>query len=90
MPNFLFPVTVPVYQKKGEARNYRKDDYCLFCKKKCTSKISSHYENIHFHEERVVHILLLPPGSSERRKEWLRLQHEGNFQHNCEVRIFFS
>lgn len=82
---FFFAVTVPVYRKRGAARNYQKPEYCFFCKKMVKSKISKHYLGVHITEERVQQIVLLPVSSKERKLAMLKLQNDGNFQHNCEV-----
>ncbi|KAK7115637.1 hypothetical protein V1264_001471 [Littorina saxatilis] len=66
-------------------RNYQKPDYCLFCKGKYTSKISSHLLSVHCEEARVQAVTALPCGSKERKRVLGLLQNEGNHLHNTEV-----
>ena len=76
-------------KKKDGQRNYRKPDYCLYCKTRYNSKISSHYLAVHKDEEKVKRILQWPVGSKERKHRFTLLQNEGNHRHNCQVRIVF-
>ena len=82
--SFLFLVTVAgVCTGK---RNFSKPDYCLYCRNRYTSKISSHYLAVHDSETRVKKIKELPLRSKERKRQMLLLQNEGNHLHNCQVR----
>lgn len=67
-------------------RNYSKPDYCLYCKNRYTSKISTHYLAVHSTEPKVIAIKELPTGSKERKRLLTLLQNEGNHLHNLEVR----
>ena len=88
---FLVSVSIAGDPKSGDKRNYRKPDYCLFCKGRYMSKISSHYLAVHGNEQKVKEVMELPSGSTERKRLLALLQNEGNHVHNCEVRmqIFF-
>ena len=81
----LCAVTLSEDPKIGGKRNYSKPDFCLYCKKQYNSKISKHYFATHSKEERVQHILELPVGSKERKRQLKILQYEGNHLHSCEV-----
>ncbi|XP_005098712.2 uncharacterized protein LOC101849288 [Aplysia californica] len=71
--------------KSGSKRNYRKPDYCVFCKGMYVSKISAHYLSVHSKEAKVKDIVSLPIGSKERKRLMILLQNAGNHEHNCEV-----
>ncbi|XP_074652770.1 uncharacterized protein LOC141907100 [Tubulanus polymorphus] len=77
-------VTVPTYQSVDGKRDYRKADYCLYCKRVFTSKISSHLCSIHASEPEIIkyHLIRDP---NEKKKHMRLLQNEGNFRHNCKV-----
>ncbi|GFN83295.1 Zinc finger protein 271 [Plakobranchus ocellatus] len=76
-------ITVP-YTEKGK-RMYRKADFCKYCERMYSSKISKHYLNCHMKETKVKEILSLPLGSKERQRKMLLLQNEGNHTHNTQV-----
>jgi len=79
---------VPTYSEKDDGkRDYKKINYCLYCHRAFTSKISAHYMNIHADEERVRKALLFSKGSADRKKCLLELEHRGNFVHNSKVSI---
>ena len=77
-------------EKVGGKRDYRKTNYCLFCKHPFTSKISSHYISIHSSEEKVKSAILHPVKSKERKTALLEIENRGNFKHNVAVSIFFT
>ena len=68
-------------QKK---KKWDKHHSCLFCEKKVI-KMSAHLEKAHSNEPQVVNVLLLPKGSSVRRKAWGDLLNQGDFQHNVQM-----
>ncbi|RUS79500.1 hypothetical protein EGW08_012732 [Elysia chlorotica] len=78
-------VTVAGGAKIAGKRNYRKPDYCFFCKNMYVSKISNHYMNIHAKEPRVEEIANLPCHSAMRKRLFTLLQNDGNHLHNCMV-----
>lgn len=82
-------VTIPHGGKEKGRRLYQKADYCKFCKKMYTSKISAHYQNCHQNESGVIEITSLPKGSRERKRKALLLQNEGNHIHNTQVKIIY-
>ena len=82
----ILAVTVPLYFNDGtKKRRYSKPDYCYFCDKRLTSKISKHYLGVHCDEEIVKDIALLQIGSPARKQALHKLQNMGNYKHNCKV-----
>lgn len=69
----------------GTKRNYRKPDYCKFCRGKYMSKISTHFFAVHGQEPEVRKILNCPKGSREKKRLLTLLQNEGNHIHNIDV-----
>ena len=60
-------------------------DYCVYCEGQFASKISKHYMSVHYDEEAVRRILLLPVKNEKRKHALTLLQNEGNYQHNSKV-----
>ena len=67
-------------------RSYNKVNACLYCEKMITVIIGRHYQRQHPKETAVAKIIVLKPGSRERKKEFDLLRHKGNFYHNEKVR----
>ena len=67
-------------------RSYNKVNACLYCEKMITVMIGRHYQRQHPEETAVAKIIVLKPGSRERKKEFDLLRHKGNFYHNEKVR----
>ena len=47
---FPLPVSVHIYQKQKKnklERNYSKEDFCYYCEKQVTSRVSKHYLSVH-------------------------------------------
>jgi len=84
---FIIPVRIETYDLKDGKRDYSKTVYCIYCKNKYSSKISSHLLNVHPNERRVREVQDLPLKSIFRKLALQKLQKEGNFQHNAEVCI---
>lgn len=79
----LFAVCVPVYTKAGAGRNYSKADYCYYCSKMYSSKISKHLLNSHADRASVQEAI--NSSGKHRRDVLYRLQQLGNYTHNTEV-----
>lgn len=80
---FRILVVVPTYEGKDNKRNYSKDDYCFYCKKKFTSKISKHILTVHSEETEVAQAIL--KSKNDRTDILYKLQQLGNYQHNTKV-----
>ncbi|XP_052268545.1 uncharacterized protein LOC127869927 [Dreissena polymorpha] len=79
-------VSLPTYSKKEDGhRDYRKTNYCYYCKRSFTSKIAPHYISIHSDEELVKKIILSSTESEQRKTLLLELENKGNFAHNAQV-----
>lgn len=80
-------VHIETYEKNNGKRNYKKTDYCCFCKHPYGSKISSHILGVHVTESKVIEIQALALKSIERKMALQKLQKEENY-HNLEVGIY--
>ncbi|ESO97595.1 hypothetical protein LOTGIDRAFT_228230 [Lottia gigantea] len=78
-------ITVSGYERLNGKRNYSKPDFCLFCKNEYKSKISKHLVAVHGDEARIKEVIDEPIHSMNRKLILLKLQNEGNYQHNVEV-----
>ncbi|XP_060570745.1 uncharacterized protein LOC132729023 [Ruditapes philippinarum] len=78
-------IRIETYEAKDGKRNYSRTAYCLYCKNKYISKMSSHLLSVHTDETLVKQIRDLPLRSIARKMELQKLQKEGNYQHNAEV-----
>lgn len=77
--------TKKLKSSSSKKKVYSKMQFCTFCFKKVSSKISRHLLNVHKQEERVQEILLLKKRSPQRIKLLQVLANEGNFKHNITV-----
>lgn len=83
-PNFFSVlVTVPIYVRKGGKRDYNKADYCFYCSKKISSKITRHLISNHS-DRKLVRDSIMAKGN-EKNKLLYRVRQLGNYQHNIEV-----
>lgn len=72
-------------KKVGCKQVYDKVNYCTYCEKAISSKISRHLLTVHKSETRVRDILCLSKRSKPRMLKLEELANEGNFKHNLEV-----
>lgn len=72
-------------KQTGCKQVYDKINYCTYCMKAISSKISRHILCVHKAEPRVSDILTLPKRSPTRMAKLELLANEGNFKHNLEV-----
>jgi hypothetical protein len=71
--------------QRGEGKyKWNKKHACKFCSK-LVLKMSTHLQDVHANEAEVAKILSMPKGSKERRVEWIKLQDQGDYMHNCAV-----
>lgn len=71
--------------KEGCKQVYDKQNFCTFCEKSISSKISRHLLNVHKDQPRVSKLFILPKKSQQRNLDLEMLANEGNFKHNIEV-----
>ncbi|XP_064637854.1 uncharacterized protein LOC135494033 [Lineus longissimus] len=81
----LANVIIPTCKKDGKKRDYRKNDYCLYCSRSFSSNISVHYLAVHSNEREVQEANCHEKGSFLRKKLLTKLQNKGNYVHNCKV-----
>lgn len=67
--------------KRKTNNKWDKKHSCKFCKKLVT-KMSSHLQRCHNNETEVAKVLTMHKWSQGRRRAWLRLLNEGDYQHN--------
>ena len=88
---FPLPVSVHIYhkQKKNKLeRNYSKEDFCYYCEKQVTSRVSKHYLSVHC-DRGLVQEAIIAKGD-EKIKKLYKLRHLGNFRHNTKVTSNFD
>jgi hypothetical protein len=73
------------HKHTGCKQVYDKINYCTYCMKAISSKISRHLLSVHKADSRVSDILTLPKRSPERMAKLELLANKGNFKHNLEV-----
>ncbi|KAJ8311543.1 hypothetical protein KUTeg_010898 [Tegillarca granosa] len=78
-------IHVETYEKINGNRNYKKTDYCCFCKELYDSKILRHILSVHKNESKVKEVQALALYSVERKMALQKLRTEGNYYHNLEV-----
>jgi len=77
---------LPKKQKQNGCKQvYDKVNYCTYCMKAISSKISRHLLCVHKEEPKVRDILTLPKKSKARTVKQELLFNEENFKHNLEV-----
>ncbi|KAJ8311587.1 hypothetical protein KUTeg_010942 [Tegillarca granosa] len=77
-------IHVETYEKINGNRNYKKTDYCCFCKELYDSKILRHILSVHKNESKVKEVQALALYSVERKMALQKLRTEGNYYHNLE------
>lgn len=80
-----FIVTVPIHKPEGNKKKaYAKLERCYFCSRYFTSRMSRHLRGQHKNELLVSEALKVKD-PMERQRRLVRIQHLGNFVHNCKV-----
>ena len=69
---------------QSKTKKWNKTHSCLFCKK-MVIKMARHLELKHSNETCVSQILALPKGSKIRRRSWLKMINNGDYNHNYDV-----
>lgn len=78
----IFLVTVPIYALKEGRKRCPRIDVCYYCEKSIKYRISRHYKCVHQKQKAVIDAEA-DPGVTQ--VEIAKLQHLGNFKHNCKV-----
>ena len=76
--------TVEVEKRTADQIKWDKKHNCKFCNKMKT-KMSGHLQRLHKNEAEVAAIMALPKYSKERRQGFIKLLHEGDYDHNVSV-----
>jgi hypothetical protein len=79
----LIVVTVSVSGHSESKRNYTKADYCYYCERKFVSSMRKHV--LAMHTDRSLVQQIVTSTGPERKTLLYKLQHLGNYRHNCQV-----
>ena len=70
--------------KSNGKYRWNKQHACKFCPK-LVNKMSTHLIDVHSDISEVAEVLALPIGSKKRRREFIKIQDEGDYIHNTEI-----